>query len=58
MNNAKNALSPMPGARAIGRLAIRAMMMVAIMADSAVAVKTPPAGMPVALRMPGLTARM
>ena len=48
----------MPGARAMGRLANNAMHSVAMREANAVAVKTPPAGMPAAERIPGLTARM
>ena len=55
----KKAFRPIPGARAKGFLAYRAITRVPMMAARAVAVKTLPAGMPGrALKMPGLTARM
>ena len=48
----------MPGARAKGSLAYRAMTRVAMAEARAVAVNTAPASMPAAPRMPGFTARM
>jgi len=54
----KNALSPIPGASATGRFAKKAIIIVVIPDARAVAVKTPPALMPVWLSIPGFTARM
>ena len=54
----KNAFSPIPGARATGKLAINAIAKVAIADAIAVAVKTPPKGIPVSDNIPGFTARM
>ena len=55
---ARKALSPIPGARANGRFATSPITRVAIAEERAVAVKTAPASIPEALRIPGLTARM
>ena len=55
----KKALRPMPGARANGFLANRAITSVPMMAARAVAVKTAPPGMPSrTLKIAGFTARI
>ncbi len=56
--NTKNALSPIPGARAKGSFAHNDIIRVPVMAASAVAVNTEPAGIPQAVNMLGFTARM
>ena len=56
--NVKNALRPIPGARATGRFATKPITKVAIAAERAVAVNTEPASIPVIPNIPGLTARM
>jgi hypothetical protein len=56
--NTKKAFRPMPGARAKGFFAYRAITSVPMRAARAVAVKTAPLGMSSALKMLGLTARM
>ena len=52
------AFNPMPGARANGRLAISAMISVAMADEIAVAEKTLENCIPVSLRIPGFTARI
>ena len=54
----KKAFKPIPGASTTGRLAVRAIIKVAIAADNAVAVNTLPGFKPASLRISGLTARM
>ena len=54
----KNAFNPIPGAKATGKFAIKAITNVAIADATAVAVKTPPNGIPVSDNIPGFTARM
>ncbi len=56
--NAKKALSPMPGARPMGKLAYSAMIAVAMAELRAVAAKTELASMPAALKILGLTAKI
>ena len=55
---AKKAFWPMPGGRAMGRLATRPIAAVASAADKAVAMKTAPRSMPAADRICGLTNRI
>lgn len=54
----KKALSPMPGANAIGRFAKTPMSKLATAADTAVAVKTAPLSSPAIPNSSGFTARM
>src|SRR5574344_1633750 len=54
----KNAFSPIPGASATGRFAMKAMMIVVTPEAIAVAVNTPPFDIPVFASISGLTASM